>query len=326
MIGSLYKSSRRLLGRVRRALTGHGAQVPATVVHAQGKPGLLATTVIHNLDEYATFYYSMQAEYARRRDIELALIGSGKTFVHDGYCYVCGGPSTFISDFLYADGTEIEGKKWPNWRERVTCQCCQLNNRIRGSIHFLEQNLGCTRDAAIYISEQSTQLYRYLKDHYPNLVGSEYFGERLPFGATDPHTGYRNESVTQLTFADSSLDFMLSFDVFEHVPDYLTALRECRRCLKPGGKLLYTVPFNKGATPTEVRARIDAAGNIEHLCEPTYHGDPINKDGCLCYYTFGWELLAQIKALGFKSSQAHMYWSREYAYLGHELILLSAER
>ncbi len=318
MIKRFYTKGRQLLGSLRKAVSRN--------VSGARKPGPLDHNLIHDLAEYTSFYYSMQSEYARRRAIELNLIGTGATFVHDGYCYVCGCPSTFISDFLYSDGSVLEGKKVPNWRERVVCEGCQLNNRIRGCIHFLEQNMSCTTESSLYIAEQATTLYQYLKAHYPNLVGSEYFGDQLPFGATDPKTGFRNESVTQLTFADGSLDFMLSFDVYEHVPDYMAALRECYRCLKPGGKLLFTVPFNKAATPTLIRARIDQAGNIEHLCEPEYHGDPINTDGCLCFYTFGWELLAQLKALGFKTAQAHVYWSREFAYLGHESILLSAER
>ena len=85
---------------------------------------------------------------------------------------------------------------------------------------------------------------------------------KIPFGSIDAETGFRNESVTQLTFQDSSLDFILSFDVFEHVPDYCAALQETYRCLKPGGTLLFTVPFNMAAAATQVRAKINADGTI----------------------------------------------------------------
>jgi len=218
----------------------------------------------------------------------------------------------------------IAGKRMPNWRERMECRECGLNSRIRASIHFLERNLGCQRTAQIHIAEQSTPLYAWLSAQYPGVIGSEFFGSRIPFGSIDPATGYRNENVTALTFADASLDFMLSFDVFEHVPDYQAALRECRRCLKPGGALLFTVPFHKGSASTIVQARIAADGSIEHLSEPMYHGDPVNPEGCLCYYTFGWDILADLRALGFRSAEAHLFWSPEYGYLGREQILLSA--
>lgn len=41
-----------------------------------------------------------------------------------------------------------------------------------------------------------------------------------------------------------SLDWILCADVIEHVPDFDAALKEISRCLKPGGKLILTVPFS----------------------------------------------------------------------------------
>ncbi|MEX2365796.1 MAG: class I SAM-dependent methyltransferase, partial [Pseudohongiellaceae bacterium] len=247
----------------------------------------LETDIVRNLDEYSGFYYSMKEEYARRQKIELDLITDKREFFSSGYCYVCQSAAKFKIDFLYTDGQKVDGKPIPNWRERLECTRCRLNNRIRACIHFLEQNLAANKDSHIYISEQSTPLYLYLKQNFMNLVGSEYFGDKIPFGSTDSVTGFRNESITGLTFPDASLDFILSFDVFEHVPDYKAALGECFRCLKPGGSLLFTVPFDKGSHDTMTRAILHDGGEIEHLCEPQYHGDPINADGCLCYYTFG---------------------------------------
>lgn len=45
-----------------------------------------------------------------------------------------------------------------------------------------------------------------------------------------------------LPFADSSFDAILSFDVFEHVQDPERVLSECRRVLKPGGRLYAVFP------------------------------------------------------------------------------------
>lgn len=49
-------------------------------------------------------------------------------------------------------------------------------------------------------------------------------------------------SVVELPFADGVFDLVTSLDVIEHVDDDLSALREMRRVLKPGGLLLLTVP------------------------------------------------------------------------------------
>jgi ubiquinone/menaquinone biosynthesis C-methylase UbiE len=45
-----------------------------------------------------------------------------------------------------------------------------------------------------------------------------------------------------LPFADNSIDFIVSTDVFEHVQDLQQVLSECYRVLKKGGKLLVVFP------------------------------------------------------------------------------------
>jgi SAM-dependent methyltransferase len=47
----------------------------------------------------------------------------------------------------------------------------------------------------------------------------------------------------RLPFADESVDTVLSTEVLEHVPDPRRCVREMARILKPGGRLLVTVPF-----------------------------------------------------------------------------------
>jgi SAM-dependent methyltransferase len=49
-------------------------------------------------------------------------------------------------------------------------------------------------------------------------------------------------SVLEMPFADDSFDLAVSLDVIEHLEDDLTALKELRRTVAPGGALLVTVP------------------------------------------------------------------------------------
>lgn len=51
--------------------------------------------------------------------------------------------------------------------------------------------------------------------------------------------------VCKLPFPDQSFDLILATDVIEHVDDDIAALREVRRILKPGGRVLVTVPAFK---------------------------------------------------------------------------------
>ena len=45
-----------------------------------------------------------------------------------------------------------------------------------------------------------------------------------------------------LPFADGAFDLVTSLDVIEHIDDDVAALRELRRVLRPGGRLLVAVP------------------------------------------------------------------------------------
>jgi SAM-dependent methyltransferase len=164
-----------------------------------------------------------------------------------------------------------------------------------------------------------------VKQKYPNTVGSEYLGADFPAGTVDKE-GIRHESLTALSFPDESMQFILSFDCFEHFSDYKAGLRECARVLKDGGSLLITVPFRRDSAKNVIRAREREDGTIEHLLPAEYHGDPLRKEGCLCYYHFGWELLDDMKAAGLRDPRACLYWSREFGYLGTEQILFHADK
>lgn len=48
--------------------------------------------------------------------------------------------------------------------------------------------------------------------------------------------------ATCMDFDDASFDFVYSYHVLEHIPDYQAALREIRRVLKPGGGYMIGTP------------------------------------------------------------------------------------
>jgi SAM-dependent methyltransferase len=196
---------------------------------------------------------------------------------------------------------------------------------MRASMHLFEKLLRPRHDDRIYLTEQYSPVYRWLKERYPNTTGSEYLGANKAPGSLNKD-GVRNESLTALTFPDRSMRFVLSFDCFEHFADYESGLRECARVLEPGGSLMITVPFRRDRGLNLVRARDNSDGIVEHLLPPEYHGDPLDAAGCLCYYHFGWELLGDMESAGFCEPRACLYWSRDFGYLGIEQILLLADK
>lgn len=244
-------------------------------------------------------------------------------FTYNGYCYICKSFVDFVVDFNYS--CKVGNVLMPNWRERLVCPICHLNNRMRAVVHVFDLEYHPNRKSSIYITEQTTSLYKLFKRSFLNVCGSEYLEDSVKYGSCN-RKGIRNEDLTRLSFTSNQFDFVLSFDVFEHIPNYKKALAECCRCIKPGGVLFFTVPFIRTSEKNIVRAYLSETGEIVHLFPPEYHGDPINPDGCLCFHHFGWEILKDLKIVGFEDSQALLYWSKDFGYLGGEQLIFSARK
>ncbi|MEJ1157924.1 class I SAM-dependent methyltransferase [Prosthecomicrobium sp. N25] len=247
---------------------------------------------------------------ARHMDAIQALVPpDNRSFTVPGYSYTAGRQVDFLVDFQHSPGPPVV-----NWRERVLCPLTYFNNRMRATIHAVDMELGLHDDSTIYATEQVTPMYAYFAGAYPATVGSEYLGAAVPRGAANA-AGVRNEDLTALTFADDSFDAVVSLDVLEHIPDFMAAFRECHRVLRPDGHLFWSVPFVSGNPRNTIRARLTETG-IEHILPPEYHGDPLTTEGCLCFTHFGWEMLDDVRRLGFRDVYALCMYSLEFGYLG----------
>lgn len=276
---------------------------------------------IRDQEEYQRHARLMQVEYSAWREFEMALLPKlRRTFRVKGFSYPAGQTVRFHVNY------ELQNKEGgPNWRESMVCPVTHLNNRMRASVHLFEFECGPYDRSRIYISEQVAPMFRYFSKHYRGVTGSEYLGKAFPPGASN-NDGIRNEDLTDLSFEDGSFDYFLSFDCFEHIPDYLKAFREGYRILAPGGTMLFSVPFVMQSRENVLRARISTEGTVEHLMEPEYHGDPINTEGCLCFQYFGWEMLKDLTSSGFRDAYALLYWSKDFGYLGGEQIIFLARK
>lgn len=212
-----------------------------------------------------------------------------------------------------------------NWRETVSCPVTGLNNRLRASVHLMDSELGMCRDDSLYLTEQSTPLFRYFHASHGQTTGSEYLGPDH-LGQSDHVRGLRNEDLTQLTFEDECFDVIGCFECLEHIPDDAAAIRELARVTRKGGRLLLTVPFVANRETTSVRATIDADGRLVHHESPEYHGDPLSDTGCLCFRHYGWDLISLLRASGYSDAYAVSYWSECHCYLGAHQIACVAVR
>ena len=285
---------------------------------------------ISSLNEYLDFAFRIGGK-SRGREIEVRqLVENSCSSAFSGFCCVCKANSEFILSSIQ----ENIGKDSPvEWREGLECTGCHLNNRKRASFHLFELFGKPHAESDIYVTEQRSPFYLALLKSYPKTIGSEYQGTLYPCGTErlvrlddSRFEKIRNETITALTFEADRFDFIFCLEVFEHVPDYTKGLSECWRCLKDRGKMFFTVPFDPNSQINIARAKLRSDGSIEHLLPPEYHGDPQQEGGILAYTNFGWDLLDEMREIGFRKVRGLFYWSLRFAYFGQSNIVFVAEK
>jgi SAM-dependent methyltransferase len=192
-------------------------------------------------------------------------------------------------------------------REYCNCIFCNSQNRQRQIAYILTRRLrvqslkAMTKrsEVCIFNTETSGALHKTLAKTM-NYVSSEYLGSKYKSGQII--NGIRHEDLQNLSFNDSSFDFLISADVFEHVPDPYKAHKEVFRVLKPGGRHIFTVPFYQEQILDEKRAILNETNDTIFFKEPLYHNDPLNEKGVLVYNIFSLEMLVKLAEIGFTTN------------------------
>lgn len=242
----------------------------------------------------------------------------------DGFCIMCSRRSTFsiTSDSVI---TDRNGNLLPNFRETIYCDQCGFKNRLRAAAHVFLQECAPSRDASIYITEQYGTFYRWLRGRFSQVYGSEYLGDKYHSGKEV--WGIRHEDLCNLSWGNSTFDFVLSYEVLEHVIDAEAAFCEILRTLKPGGKLLFSAPFDLNAQCMVVRAKVNSSGAIEQVLPAEYHGNPSKADHqSLCFRYFGWDIVDLLRNIGFSDPKVLIFKSQRFGYVGGPQVFISASR
>ena len=191
-------------------------------------------------------------------------------YEHYGYCPICASPTKFVAR-----------EQW--FRDHYFCERCGSLPRQRALTLVLEMLYSNWRDVEIYEASPSgpasdrmqRECSKYLASHcYPGV----------PTGTL--HQGFRCEDLEQLTFPDGRFDVVVTQEVLEHVFDYRRAFREVMRTLRPGGAHVFTTPKYKHLRKSQDRS-VRTNGEVVHLAEPEYHGNPIDSAGSLVTVHYG---------------------------------------
>lgn len=166
---------------------------------------------------------------------------------------------------------------------------------------FLASVQSLPKDLVVWNAETTRALHTHLSDHLrENYICSEYISPSMQSG--EWRDGIMHVDIQKTHFADESIDYILSSDVLEHVPDPIQALRESFRVLKVGGAHIFTAPFYHHRFTIEKRSVVLNDGSIHHLMQPWFHSDPVRpSEGALVFNIFAPELLCDIEKLGFEA-------------------------
>lgn len=163
------------------------------------------------------------------------------------------------------------------------CVRCHSMPRWRGIVHVLNDRIPDWRDLTMHECGAGGAASRKFRRESAGYSGSRYLLPEVPRG--DVVGDVSCQDIEGLTFADESLDLVITQDVLEHVLRPDRAVAEIARVLRPGGAHVFTVPIYHGCR-TLVRA-VPSDSGIEHLLAPDYHGGPENPERSLVIREWG---------------------------------------
>jgi SAM-dependent methyltransferase len=185
-------------------------------------------------------------------------------------------------------------------REGSLCGNCSASARQRALLYVLGVLLNedprpvaewAVRPDISLLEAAGRGAYPILLAEKLRYVNTEYRPD--PGGELPPFSPYAD--LERLTYSDGSLDYVLAADVFEHVRHDAAAFLEIRRVLKPGGALVFTVPYDAERAETLQRVQVDGDRDVL-LMEPEYHG---GGGQSLAYRTYGRDLAELLRISGF---------------------------
>jgi predicted SAM-dependent methyltransferase len=158
-------------------------------------------------------------------------------------CYICG--NTFNHFNKYHGGTKNIPKFRLNLnlvdsdRDNFGCPFCSTFDRERHLFMFFDK-LNFWKQLPEYkILHFAPE--KYLSEKIESLNPIEYV--KADFNPNQ--TGVKKVDATDIHYQDNSFDLVICNHVLEHIPNYLAAISEIYRVLKPKGIAILQTPFSK---------------------------------------------------------------------------------
>jgi len=157
-------------------------------------------------------------------------------------CTVCGGEE-FKRHAVLWDGLINEWQLSPHETEYVNrqqgehCTNCGSNLRSIALANAINYHVRTAKTLSEFVNSSDAKLYSVLEiNEAGNLTPILRNFPDYKFGE------YPQVDMHAIPYPDQSFDLVIHSDTLEHVSNPIHALQECRRVLKPGGALCFTVP------------------------------------------------------------------------------------
>lgn len=210
-------------------------------------------------------------------------------------CSVCGG-GAFRPQIVLWDGLCSEWRLSPEERaymdrqQAMICEVCGNNLRSIVLARALLDAFGSATTFQDWIETETAKRLGVLEINEAGTLGPTL--SRLPGRIL---ASYPDVDIHALPYADASFDVVVHSDTLEHVARPIRALAECRRVLRPGGLIVFTVPVIVG------RLTQDRAG-----LPPSYHGLPGTDAADYVVHTeYGADMWTHVIRAGFSAVTIH---------------------
>ncbi|HCI27355.1 MAG TPA: hypothetical protein DFH99_07420 [Roseburia sp.] len=275
---------------------------------------------IHSPEEFRDAYMKFIPYWNFERCINELHENTGKeSFYYYGKCAVCNSPQPLLVDYQNAE--HENGRRKINWRERLICPNCGCNSRQRFVFHKILENY--VQGDQILLYEQNTEIYRSAVRDIKTVTGFEYTG----VGNKESEiAGISCEDICELSFGDQAFSMVVANDVFELTPEYQKAFSEAYRVLQPGGKLIFTVPFDGNSLETVVRAEMGDNGLVATTEEWYYESAIPGVGPMIVCQIFGWDILETLRQCGFNDVCGKVYYGLSDGYLGYLPLYFEARK
>jgi len=209
-------------------------------------------------------------------------------------CGCCGGMQFDFKPILWRELIDQwqlsqDEANYINRQQAEACSACGANlrsialaNAIRsclGTTAFLDQIASAIpRDFRLFEINEAGMLSRILQQ-FPGYT----------FGA------YPEFDMHAIPYNEATFDMVIHSDTLEHVENPVHALSECRRILKPGGALCYTVPIVVGRLTRNRRG-----------LPKSFHGDPrLKAEDYVVHTEYGADAWTHLMCAGFTEVAIH---------------------